>query len=61
MPIPKPTAQESEEDFMGRCMTDSTMLSEYSDREQRVAVCLDSFKNPKKEEDMEVEHDILDL
>jgi HK97 family phage prohead protease len=61
MPIPKPTAQESEEDFMGRCMTDSTMLSEYSDRDQRVAVCLDSFKNPKKEEDMEVEHDILDL
>ena len=61
MPIPKPTAQESEEDFMGRCMTDSTMLSEYTDRDQRVAVCLDSFKNPKKEEDMEVEHDILDL
>jgi len=49
MPIPKPTSGESETDFMARCMEDSTMLSEYSQRDQRVAVCLSSYRDGKEE------------
>ena len=49
MPIPKPNSGESETDFMARCMDDRTMLDEYSQRDQRVAVCLSSYRDGKKE------------
>jgi HK97 family phage prohead protease len=49
MPIPKPTSGESETDFMARCMDDRTMLAEYSQRDQRVAVCLTSYRDGKEE------------
>jgi len=49
MPIPKPTSGESETDFMARCMEDRTMLTEYSQRDQRVAVCLTSYRDGKEE------------
>jgi hypothetical protein len=49
MPIPKPTSGEAESDFMARCVDDSTMLAEYSQRDQRVAVCLSSYRDGKKE------------
>ena len=49
MPIPKPTSGETESDFMARCMDDRTMLDEYSQRDQRVAVCLSSYRGGKKE------------
>jgi HK97 family phage prohead protease len=49
MPIPKPKAGESESDFMSRCMSNDAMQAEHPDRDQRVAVCLSSFR-PKKEE-----------
>ncbi|MEK9767832.1 MAG: HK97 family phage prohead protease [Betaproteobacteria bacterium] len=44
MPIPKPTEGETESVFMDRCMTSRVMLSEYSNRSQRAAVCKDAFK-----------------
>ena len=50
MPIPKPSSGESESDFMARCTGDSTMLAEYSQRNQRVAVCLSSYREGGKEE-----------
>lgn len=59
MPIPKPSAGESQQDFMGRCMSDPTMLAEYADNDQRVAVCMQSFSG--KGEDMEYEHGTLDI
>ena len=49
MPIPKPNSGESETDFMARCMDSSTMRNEYSQRDQRVAVCLSSYRDGKKE------------
>ena len=49
MPIPKPNSGESETDFMARCMDNSTMRTEYSQRDQRVAVCLSSYRDGKKE------------
>jgi soluble P-type ATPase len=43
MPIPQPTNNESEKDFIQRCMSDSKM-KEY-DIDQRYAVCQDAFKS----------------
>lgn len=43
MPIPQPTSNESEKDFIQRCMSDSKM-QEY-DIDQRFAVCQDAFKS----------------
>lgn len=40
MPIPKPRSDESRDDFLSRCMGDDTMRAEYSDADQRFAVCL---------------------
>lgn len=39
MPLPKPKAGESEQEFMDRCMGDATMENEYPDNDQRLAVC----------------------
>jgi len=39
MPIPKPRIDESDEDFLSRCMSDTVMVDEYSDTKQRYAVC----------------------
>ncbi len=43
MPLPKPNGDESQEDFMGRCMANDVMNSEYPDRDQRYAVCNSLF------------------
>lgn len=57
MPIPKPTGSETEDEFMGRCMSDSTMQSEYG-RYQRLAICQNSFSNRGKEKRMSESLDI---
>ena len=43
MPIPRPSAGESRERFMGRCMSSDTMRREYPDSNQRYAVCIGTF------------------
>jgi hypothetical protein len=43
MPIPKPTSSETEKEFIKRCMADDKMVSEYTDIDQRFAVCVSSF------------------
>ena len=40
MPIPTKRANESTEQFLTRCMGNSTMVSEYPDTSQRYAVCI---------------------
>lgn len=45
MPIPKPTPNEEKTDFIARCMSDETMISEYKDSAQRLAICQTSFKS----------------
>lgn len=52
MPIPKPRDGESEQDFMGRCMGDSTMKNDFPDNNQRVAVCMTAW-NRKSEDKRE--------
>jgi hypothetical protein len=39
MPLPKPRAGESQQDFHSRCMGDETMMSDFPDQKQRNAVC----------------------
>lgn len=50
MPIPKPSGTESESDFMERCMSDATMDNDYPDEDQRVAVCIGSYRDGGKME-----------
>lgn len=74
MPIPKPGLGEDEEQFMTRCMGNDLMQAEYPDQDQRVAVCLSSFREGGKKEaevsdnlidekfdDSDFEHDTLDV
>ncbi len=44
MPIPDRTAGESRDEFISRCMGDSTMVSEFPNTRQRYAVCIDKSK-----------------
>jgi len=40
MPIPNPTPNEDKFVFLSRCMSDEKMQTEFSDTDQRMAVCL---------------------
>lgn len=53
MPIPKPNASETEKEFIQRCMSDNTMISEYTDIDQRFAVCIGSYEELQKDGDSE--------
>lgn len=44
MPIPTPKSDETQKDFVQRCMNDSKMISEYTDKDQRYAICITQFK-----------------
>tara|TARA_R110002020_G_scaffold416151_1_gene625441 strand:+ start:527 stop:1669 length:1143 start_codon:yes stop_codon:yes gene_type:complete len=52
MPIPTPKDNETQEDFVDRCMIDETMVAEYDD-DQRLAICIS-----KLEEDYRAVSDI---
>ena len=53
MPIPKPGTDETQDDFVNRCMGDDVMKSEFPDNDQRQAVCFQTYrdKDKQKEED----------
>lgn len=44
MPIPTPQPNETEGQFLDRCMADEVMTAEYEDPEQRYAVCLSQWE-----------------
>lgn len=44
MPLPKPNANEEKSEFIGRCMAETKMISEYKDPKQRYAVCQMQWK-----------------
>ena len=46
MPIPNPKDNEKQNDYMGRCM--SFMKDEKYAQKQKVAICLNTYSNPKK-------------
>ena len=43
MPLPTPTSEESKNEFVARCMSDSKMQGEYPDAQQRIAVCIAQY------------------
>jgi len=47
MPIPQPRDNESQNEFISRCMSDEKMKSEYTDEDQRYAVCASQFAAEK--------------
>ena len=55
----EPNTNESEDDFIGRCMGDSKMVSEYPDEQQRLAVCYSYFEGGTEEELSTCEHHVL--
>jgi len=48
MPLPKPRQGESEDDFIGRCVSSDVVQSDYDDQEQRVAVCYGIWEDSRK-------------
>lgn len=46
MPIPQKRKDEKEGDYMGRCM--EFMKDEKYPQKQKVAICLNTYRNPKK-------------
>jgi hypothetical protein len=59
-PIPKPRPREPEKEFIGRCMSNDTMVNEYPDTDQRYAICQSQWRNRKDVDnvkDEEVEND----
>ena len=50
MPIPKRKPDEDRNDFLSRCMSDSTMNKEYPESSQRYAVCLTSSKGSQEQQ-----------
>jgi HK97 family phage prohead protease len=53
MPLPKPNKNESQDDFIGRCMGEDIMKEDYPDQKQRLAVCFSQWN--KKEAIMDNE------
>lgn len=48
MPIPKPRDDESEDDFIARCMSNDIMEEDYPDNDQRLAVCYTQWRERDK-------------
>jgi len=48
MPIPSPRKGESEDDFVSRCVGDTSVKEDFPDQKQRLAVCFDSFRDSSK-------------
>jgi len=46
MPIPQPKNNEEQKDYMGRCM--EFVKEEKYPQKQKVAICLNTYSNPKK-------------
>ena len=49
MPIPTPTSQESNNEFIQRCMIDDVMVKEYEDKDQRYAICREQLQKHEYE------------
>ena len=48
MPIPKPSGAETQSEFVSRCM--SELSGEYPDKEQRLAICYDVYRQNLSDE-----------
>lgn len=48
MPLPKPSKNQKEKEFISKCMGDSFMLKDFPNQKQRAAVCYSQFKKKAK-------------
>lgn len=44
MPLPKKHKNESEQEFVSRCVSDEMMVKDFKDQKQRLAVCYSQYK-----------------
>lgn len=51
MPLPTPNSNESEDNFMSRCMANDTVQSEYPSNTQRYAVCVTQWNKKEKQDE----------
>jgi len=59
MPLPSPSKEESHDDWMDRCMANDTMNEEYSENDQRYAVCQSIWDDDKDKDNKDMKtHDI---
>jgi len=58
MPIPQPHKDEKQNDYMGRCM--HKLKDEKRPQDQKVAICLNTYRNPKKKAKAEIEIDFTE-
>ena len=49
MPIPQPTALQTEEEFLASCMIDPVMVADFPNEPQRYAICKDSWDSTRSE------------
>ncbi len=47
MPIPKPKENETQKDFIARCMGDEVMRDEYPENDKRAAICYSAWRKKK--------------
>jgi len=47
MPLPKPTAGETQQKFVQRCMINPEMIKEFRPVDQRLAVCNQIYKDER--------------
>ena len=59
MPLPKPRSDESQDEFISRCMGNDTMLADFPEQDQRAAVCYAQFRG--KSEDQMYERATLNV
>lgn len=57
MPIPQPNPNEDKKDFIQRCMLNDTMVSEYKNTDQRLAVCSTSYEERLNQINLETYND----
>ena len=48
MPLPKPSKNEKQSEFVSKCMGDNMMNKDFPDQKQRAAVCYSQFKRKAK-------------
>jgi hypothetical protein len=53
MPVPKPNKDETQKDYIGRCMSDKVMMEDFSKNDQRYAVCINTWEKSKEEKNSE--------
>jgi len=58
MPLPKPKPNEEREAFLERCMANPTMNREYPDNKQRYAVCNTQWREAKKSDGDDDQHEL---